>query len=43
VAKVTILMPAWKEEKLAPASFAIPLDHGDQGIQMAKRWAEKQP
>jgi hypothetical protein len=41
VAKVTIHMPTWKEEELAPASFAIPLDGGVEGIHIAKRWPEK--
>jgi hypothetical protein len=43
MAKVTIHVPASIEEKLAPASFAVPLDDGTEGIHIAKRWAEKRP
>lgn len=47
VAKVTVHIPDWRESVLAPASFAVPLDHRldnpSQPIQAAKPWQEKQP
>lgn len=43
IAKVTIHIPDWKEQKLPAATFALPLDHPDRKIQVAKPWKESQP
>jgi hypothetical protein len=38
VAKVTVQIPDWKEQVLAPASFAVPLDHAAWKVETAKPW-----
>jgi hypothetical protein len=46
VAKVTVSMPGWKEARLPPESFAVPVgavgpDGASTSVQKAKRWQEK--
>jgi hypothetical protein len=37
-AKVSIHIPDWKEEKLPPATFVVPVHADSNKIQVAKPW-----
>jgi hypothetical protein len=39
-ARVTIRILDWKEQKLPPAVFAVPLDNSANKIQIAKPWKD---
>jgi hypothetical protein len=43
VAKVTVSIPDWKKVKLAPATFAVPLNAASEKIHAAKRWNDRHP